>query len=193
MFEVPKIVRSFGTVSGITEQPTGLDFGLSGDLIKSIQKGTGSGSGLKTITINPVDTTKSIAFLSVQTGNAPSANPRIQLTNATTVTVTNSSASIEWTVIEFKKIKSIQSGTATGASLCSSVISAVDGSKSNIFWSYFGSSSTLTYVTVVRFTSTTSIYFGFGEVLVVQFIGLLLNGNKEVIYGEYQLCTIKSK
>ena len=105
MFEVPKIVRSFGTVSGITEQPTGLDFGLSGDLIKSIQKGTGSG----TFTINPVDTTKSIAFLSVQTGGIPSANPRIQLTNATTVTVTNSHAYIEWTVIEFKKIKSIQS------------------------------------------------------------------------------------
>ena len=79
MFEVPKIVRSFGTVSGITEQPTGLDFGLSGDLIKSIQKGTGSG----TITINAVDTTKSIAFLSVETGGVPLANPRIQLTNAT--------------------------------------------------------------------------------------------------------------
>ena len=113
--------------------------------------------------INAVDTTKSIAFLSVQTGGVSSANPRIQLTNATTVTVTNSSAFVEWTVIEFKKIKSIQSGTATGTNTCSSVISAVDGSKSNIFWSYFGSSSTLTYVATVRFTSTTSIYFGFGE------------------------------
>ena len=64
MFEVPKIVRSFGTVSGITEQPTGLDFGLSGDLIKSIQKGIGPGAGSVAITINPVDTTKSTAYLS---------------------------------------------------------------------------------------------------------------------------------
>ena len=161
MFEVPKIVRSFGTVSGITEQPTGLDFGLSGDLIKSIQKGTGSGA----ITINPVDTTKSIAFLSVQTGGVPSANPTIQLTNATTVTVTNSSAGIEWTVIEFKKIKSIQSGTATGLSDCSAVISAVNNSKSNIFWSYFGSSGTLTYVTEARFASTTSVSFSINAII----------------------------
>ena len=159
MFEVPKIVRNFGTVSGITEQPTGLDFGLSGDLIKSIQKGVGSG----TFTINPVDTTKSIAFLSVETGGVPSANPTIQLTNATTVTVTNSSPYIEWTVIEFKKIKSIQSGTATGASGCFPVISAVDGSKSNLFWSYFGSTSTSTYVFAARFTSTTSVVFAFSE------------------------------
>ena len=157
MFEVPKIVRNFGTVSGITEQPTGLDFGLSGDLIKSIQKGVGSG----TITVNPVDTTKSIAFLSVQTGGIPSANPRIQLTNATTVTVTNSHVGIEWTVIEFKKIKSIQSGTATGGSACSSVISAVDNSKSNIFWSYFGYTGTVTYVSAARFASTTSVNFSF--------------------------------
>ena len=158
MFEVPKIVRNFGTVSGITEQPTGLDFGLSGDLIKSIQEGTGSG----TITIKPVDTTKSIAFLSVQTGGTPTTNQTIQLTNATTVTVTNSNGYNEWTVIEFKKIKSIQSGTATGLSDCSAVISAVDNSKSNIFWSYFGSTSAPTYVITARVVST-SVYFGFSE------------------------------
>ena len=159
MFEVPKIVRSFGTVSGITEQPTGLDFGLSGDLIKSIQKGAGLGAGSAAITINAVDTTKSIAFLSVQTGVYPSANPTIRLTDATTVTVTNASPNIEWTVIEFKKIKSIQSGTATGTTSCSSVISAVNNSKSNIFWSYFGSSATLTNVQEARFASTTSVSF----------------------------------
>lgn len=157
MFEVPKIVRTFGTVSGITEQPTGLDFGLSGDLIKSIQKGTGSGA----ITINAVDTTKSIAFLSVQTGGIPSANPRIQLTDATTVTITNSSASIEWTVIEFKKIKSLQSGTATGGASCSAIINNVDTAKSNVFWSYFGATSILAYVLNAYFLDSTHVNFGF--------------------------------
>ena len=57
MFEVPKIVRSFGTVSGITEQPTGLDLGLQNASIKSIQSGTTNGS----VTINAVDLNKAIA------------------------------------------------------------------------------------------------------------------------------------
>lgn len=152
--EIPKIVRSFGTISGITEQPTGLDFGLSDAFVKSFQVGIASGAS----TINAVDTTKTFVRLSSIGATNSSTSPYIVLTNSTTVTVTNTGGNLRWEVVELKKVKSLQSGTAAGGPvLYISITPVTNQSKCSIFFSYGGSSETTGYITSVNFSGTSSI------------------------------------
>ena len=152
--EIPKIVRSFGTISGITEQPTGLDFGLSDAFVKSFQVGIASGAS----TINAVDTTKTFVRLSSIGATTSITSPYIVLTNSTTVTVTNTDGNLRWEVVELKKVKSLQSGTASGGPvLYISITPVTNQSKCSIFFSYGGSSEATGYIKSVNFSGTNYI------------------------------------
>ena len=94
MFEVPKIVRTFGTVSGITEQPTGLDLGLQNASIKSIQSGSTPGG---VVTINAVDPNKAIARMRGYRG----LNDYYCYLSSATQLMTVTGSARQWEVIEF--------------------------------------------------------------------------------------------
>ena len=101
MFEVPKIVRTFGTVSGITEQPTGLDLGLQNASIKSIQSGNTLGG---VVTLNAVDLNKAIARMRGYRG----LNDYYCYLSSATQLMAVPGSSRQWEVIEFDKVKSVQ-------------------------------------------------------------------------------------
>ena len=124
--EIPKIIRSFGGVAGITMQPTGLNIGLgnsniSNSNIKSFQRGNHS---IGTVTINAVDPSKTLVRSPSwggqidSTGGGNSGCPYITLASATALTLGSAYnvASIDWEAIEFQNIKSLQSGTLSAIS-----------------------------------------------------------------------------
>lgn len=121
-----------------------------GSNIKSIQRGnvTISFSNLtQSVTISEVDTTKSIIILSYTSTSSPpnygSIKPRAYFATGTSFTLERGNAShsglvVSWQVIEFKDIKSLQSGQTTAAtsSTGTQAISSVDLSKSALFFSF---------------------------------------------------------
>ena len=112
---VPKIIRPFGGVKGISMQPIGLDLGLGASNIKSLQRGNHT---IGTVTINAVDVTKTLVRTPANggyiyaSGGSNSGCPYITLTNSTTITLGDAvnGNSIDWEAIEFQNIKSLQSG-----------------------------------------------------------------------------------
>ena len=120
--EIPKIIRSFGGVAGITMQPTGLNIGLGDSNIKSFQRGNHS---IGTVTINAVDPSKTLVRSPSwggqidSTGGGNSGCPYITLASATALTLGSAYnvASIDWEAIEFQNIKSLQSGTLSASSV----------------------------------------------------------------------------
>ena len=143
MLKVPRVIRSFGDVAGITMQPNGLDLGLGGMSIKSIQKIT-TISGAATLTINKIDTAKSIVVVNDPGSLRFDYLPIVSFANDTTLnTVMYSGAAVNaahnLTVIEFAKIKSLQSGFLADTGVTGTVnitISAVDTSKALAFCSF---------------------------------------------------------
>ena len=154
MFEVPKIVRTFGTVSGITEQPTGLDLGLQNASIKSIQSGTTNGS----VTINAVDLNKAIARMR---GYRGLDDYYCYLSSATQLMTVTGSAR-QWEVIEFDKVKSVQRGTANASSPYSIVavtINAINTAKVALFYSFSHSDGTAFVESEGKVTNSTTLTF----------------------------------
>ena len=118
---VPKIIRPFGGVNGISMQPNGLDLGLQNASIKSIQSGTTNGS----VTINAVDLNKAIARMRGYRG----FNDYYCYLSSATQLVTATGSSRQWEVIEFDKVKSVQRGIANASSPYDSVSVTVNAIK----------------------------------------------------------------
>ena len=140
---VPNIIRPFGGVTGITMQPNGLDLGLDKDSVTSIQK-LSTVPGSSTLSIGEVDTAKAIVVVNDPGSLRLDYLPIVSFANGTTLnTVMYSDAAVNaahnLTVIEFSKIKSLQSGFLTGTSTSGTInitISAVDTSKALAFCSF---------------------------------------------------------
>lgn len=153
MLTIPNIIRQFGTVSGITEQPTGLDLGLQNASIKSIQSGNTSGG----VIINAVDLNKTIARLR---GYRGFDDRYCYLSSATYLSA--SYGSMQWEVIEFDKVKSVQRGTANAASPYSSItvtINAIDTAKCALFYTFLHSGGTGFVESDGQVTNTTTLTF----------------------------------
>lgn len=152
----------------------GID-GPGGSNIKSIQRGvaTYNATTWMDITINPVDLTKAVVVLPYTSanGNSPSiACFSAVFMNSTTIRISSYASttdSIDWLVIEFNNVKSLQNGsynwsTGTGVLINNSVtIANVDISKSLIFVSHVCSSTTGGvygyYTCTPTFTNSTTI------------------------------------
>lgn len=153
------IIRKFGVVNGLTNQPIGLDVGLSGGSnIKSIQRGTGSiGSGLAQIdvTITAIDLTKSVVkvtYLDTANSAAYASCVKAEFTSSTNLRLTRGgstaqSTAVEWEIIEYYSLKSLQTGTLAtdGTSLGGTVsITSVDLSKAVLFFTFNNGGTTTT-------------------------------------------------
>ena len=115
------MIRKFGGSTGVDIQPQGLDLGISGSNIKSVQRGTISmSSGTSaTVTIAPVNVQSAIVkitYARISDGSNYGASYEsftAILTNSTTITISRYSATsnilrISWEVIEFNNVKSLQ-------------------------------------------------------------------------------------
>lgn len=131
-------IRQFGGVSGITNQPQGLDLGLAGTNIKSIQMGQVTTTlSTQSVTITAVNRANSIILC-----NSPSSgtDPSVEKFAPTFVSDTSfnlvrgtagSSRTINYAVIEFNNVKSIQRGiSATSVGLAQVTVSPVNPLKS---------------------------------------------------------------
>lgn len=151
---IPKIIRPFGGVTGITMQPTGLDIGLGKSSITSMQRGA-TVSGSATIAISGVDLSRSIIVVDKPAaGVVYNQQPIITFASKSSLSTVKydgaavTSSSFYWTVLEFSKIKSLQSGLysgtpSTGEAIVS--ISSIDPNKSLLFWSAGGNLDTGPY------------------------------------------------
>ena len=131
-------------------------FGVTGTAgnIKSIQRGSyalSSTSG--TVSITAVNLSQAIVKISYypgagQTGNANAANITATLTSTTQVTfnkvVGTGSVEIDWEVIEFDNVKSLQTGSVDLNSVASVNVSitSVNTSKSILFFSFTNNMNT---------------------------------------------------
>lgn len=122
-------------------QPSGLDIGLSGSNIKSIQSGTSTLSATSlNVPISSVDLSKSIVMINCSsTSNFAdqtmvsaqiTTNTNLQLSkaNATTAVVVN------WVIIEFNNVKSKQTGSiASNGGTASATITSINMNKALLF------------------------------------------------------------
>lgn len=118
--EVTKLPKGFVEV---VEEAENFIYAPKGGMgnIKSVQRGTSffsSGQWTRTVSINPVDITKSVIIFTVA-ANALSAHQgfyRADFLDSTTIKFEgylDVDATYDWQVIEFENIKSLQKGTAT--------------------------------------------------------------------------------
>lgn len=119
--------------------------GGSGSVIKSVQRGltTTAAAGTKqTITINPVDVSKSIILMTIQSDNAWPQIVEVlaKIESSTTISFEHvysntNSVFISWEVVEFSKLKSLQKGDVaqTASPEVNVTINAVDLSKTIVF------------------------------------------------------------
>jgi len=169
------MIRRFGGASGLAVQPQGLDLGLGGSNIKSVQSGEvtiSNGTDTQNVTIAPIDVTKSIVLVCTSPGT--SSTPGALLIKAKMATATNlelkrystaNAVVVSWQVVEFNNVKSKQSGylVIDNAHLTSTVaISAVDTNKYMLLIS-FGCDRIENYnqfmVVEYRLTNSTTIDF----------------------------------
>ena len=145
-----------------------------GSNIKSIQRGEviiGVGSNPSNITISSVDLTKSIVKVTYETidggANTPATlYPMAKLTTSTNLYIQKNTDSnqirVYWEVVEFKNVKSLQSGEVTISTNPTNVtISSVNMSKSILFTS-FKSASTSTaseFYVGAKLSSATQVTF----------------------------------
>ncbi|OFV69246.1 hypothetical protein ACWI_32900 [Acetobacterium wieringae] len=147
-------------------QPQGIDIGVGGSNIKSIQNGVssmGTGVGYIDVTISAIDITKTVVIVTdgyETSGNYPYDGYCKMIAwaiNSTTIRivrgVTNANVNnINWQVIEFNNVKSLQTG---GMSLYVSngdlTVNQYDPAKSILIYSYNLSTTTNSDYTVSLF------------------------------------------
>jgi len=132
-----------------------------GGNIKSIQKGTTSSTAAQfTQAVSSIDTTKSIlmiSFFNTLNDNTPSKEiVRGKINSSTQIEfnrfATGSSIIVEWQLVEFKNVKSKQSGTTVLTSATTDqnlAISSVNTSKC-LFYLTYSSARTTAYVSSVK-------------------------------------------
>lgn len=149
--------------------------GSGGSNIKSTQRGVASYTGrtILDITISSVDLTKSIVKVSQIHGFDTAAKVMIkaELTSPTNLQLTTvtadggaSTITIDWEVIEFNNVKSLQRGSVSSSTTSETVvtISAIDPNKSIIFFSYKHTNAvstdvSQTFLSAGRIINSTSI------------------------------------
>lgn len=149
----------------------GHGIGGGGSNIKSIQRGTVTMNAVtKDITISAVDLSKSIVQLTVKSAGSAGADCITgELTSATNLklasgTTGSGNSVVEWTVIEFNNVKSLQSGTTTQTTTTpvTVTISSVDLTKSILFFTFntttFGPTSNAMPMSG-KFTNNTTLSF----------------------------------
>lgn len=143
------MIRNFGA-KGIVQQPQGIDLGLGGgSIIKSIQRGSTSlgSSTNQTVNINAVDLSKAAVYISTrapQNGYFNTISVEADFLSSTQLRLRRNygeaslGAIVYWTVIEFEKVKSLQTGRVTygGLTLSDVTISQINTTKSLLFFSY---------------------------------------------------------
>jgi hypothetical protein len=126
-----------------------------GNNIKSMQSGTATlGSGVATLTvpISEVNLSRAVVILTMNanTGTTPAEiMVRAMISDSTTVQLDRSSGgnsvTVNWQVIEFNNVKSLQKGTfGVGSTQGIANISPVVFAKTMYFWSYWNNSTTVT-------------------------------------------------
>lgn len=170
------MIRKFGGAIGVDSQPLGLDIGLSGSNIKSIQRGSFVYSNKTTfnVTISSVDMSKSIVIVSTdsRTGSAGKNSVVGNLTTSTNINFSTYYADasfnnyVSWQVIEFNNVKSLQRGTQaliTTDTTKNITISAVNDLKSIVFASVRTDDNSNNYSSensiCAEITTTTNILF----------------------------------
>lgn len=150
------MIRNFGA-TGLTIQPQGLDLGLGGSNIKSIQRGTFLwGTQLtNTIAINAIIANNSIIIVGSGTTAAAGADSTVTSTSGTIIDNSSikldrfvatalSTLTVSWCVIEFNNVKSKQSGsqTYTGWTETTGItIATINPLKSLVFYSFYSKES----------------------------------------------------
>lgn len=168
------MIRNFGA-TGLNQQPQGLDLGLGGSNIKSIQTGTTTfNTSSATQVISPIDINKSIlliSYYSVFGDNNPAKElVRGQISSANQLTFNlgatpGGNILVSWTVIEFTNVKSLQRGTLAKTANTTEqtlTISAIDTTKCFIiaYMSMADSTATIYYMPLkYRIINSTSIGF----------------------------------
>lgn len=148
-------------------------FGSSGSSIKSIQRGeTRMGTTPNNVPISAVNLAKAIAKISIKlpAGADSIANGiavKARLTSSTNLELTMVDTTwqpyVEWEVIEFNNVKSLQTGlTSISTTSQTATIASVDTSKSIIFFSFTTTDVTTTnadYLLSGKITNATTIIF----------------------------------
>lgn len=139
------MIRNFGGVTGVTNQPTGLDIGVGGGSnVKSIQRGVTTFSAITTnATIASIDLTKSIVKISFVplNSNGQFGIVKAKLTSSTNLELKQiaftQATVVYWEVIEFNNVKSLQTGMISLTATTNTVtIAAVNTSKCIVFCSW---------------------------------------------------------
>lgn len=153
-----------------------------GAAIKSVQRGSGTialGESTTTITISSIDTTKSyvkVVYNPSYTGTEThdNVNTSIRITSSTQITVQRFSSSaaqsvnFNWELVEFTSGVTVQSGlTSTNSLSVGAVISSVDTSKTQLFYSFSGGGNSAILSNIYRgaITSSTAITFNIPNAL----------------------------
>lgn len=126
-----------------------------GSNIKSIQRGSKiMTSNSNTVTISSIDLTKAIPKITL-IGKGGTSNPAAcyvsaKITDETTLTLemggwdTTYAPTVEWEVVEFNNVKSLQKGSqAISAATTNVTITSINMLKSTLFYSYKTTSATL--------------------------------------------------
>lgn len=140
------MIRKFGGSSGIEIQPQGIDLGIGGSNIKSIQRGettmTAVTMDIPIASINKNNTITVLTGIKFQLGSTDSRKTTafLELTSATNLRISQAGTYyapnivvVTWEVIEFNNVKSKQVGDIALSSTDVNVsINSVDLNKSHI-------------------------------------------------------------
>ena len=145
--------------------------------IKSIQRGSVSlTAASQTVTIAAVDTTKAIVRITYFNSAGQQARGDLiqaTLTNATTITLAlnyySVAITVEWEVIEFNNVKSLQTGVLSGNAPPQTVtIASINPLKSMLFFSFNTNSSSSNDVAYCKLnmyiSGATSLYCNYANV-----------------------------
>lgn len=150
--------------------------GPGGSNIKSIQRGTSvltnGGASTLNVTISSVNLSKTIVkFTSLIISTSGSLNSlcNAKVTTATNLLLTRNSTTggditVEWEIIEFNNVKSIQTGNYTLSTMSGTVtITTVDTTKSSLYYSAYNSADTDSYTRTMtgtgKITNATTLTF----------------------------------
>jgi hypothetical protein len=167
------MIRNFGA-TGMTNQPQGLDLGLSGSNIKSIQRGTASvlsTDTAKVVDINAVNRANSIIkfnyIIYAPAQYLCQTEWMVDFSSSTQITFQRTTANgqleIQWEVIEFNNVKSKQTGWTVSAN---TTIASVDLNKTTIFAAANNSANVTDLVSQkysYGLTTATNLHFAFNQ------------------------------
>lgn len=144
-------------------------FGPNISPIKNTQRGIASitnGNTSVTVVLSTIDITKSIVKISYF--GVGTLQPRAVITNSTTLTITRYASSgttnVNWEVIEYNNVKSLQSGNLnlTGSTESVVSVSSINTLKSTLYVSHSTNDTDLNQVSLRdRIIDSTSIGFKF--------------------------------